>query len=78
MGDDGDSMYPHVKIPTYKSLINIFKAYNFIFEKGNGSGYYPLFGFLGGLASTLDPYHSHFITVKMRKLKNSSKNGRKN
>ena len=27
MSNEGDSMYPHVKIATYRSLINIFKAF---------------------------------------------------
>lgn len=62
-----DTAFPHIKILTYKSLIDVFKAYNFNFEEGKGSGYYPLFGWLGRIASGIDPYHSHFITVKMRK-----------
>ncbi|MDO8659004.1 MAG: class I SAM-dependent methyltransferase [Candidatus Parcubacteria bacterium] len=66
---DNSSIYPHIKIATYISLINIFKAYNFIFNKGKASGYYPLFGFLSTFASSIDPYHSHFITIKMVKPK---------
>lgn len=69
MSHDGDSLYPHVKIATYRSLINIFKAFNFTFVKGKGSGYYPFFGILGTLAGSIDPYHCHFITVKMQKPK---------
>lgn len=67
---DNSSIYPHIKIATYISLINIFKAYNFVFDKGKASGYYPLFGFLSTLVSRIDPYHSHFITIKMVKPKN--------
>lgn len=62
-----DSAFPHIKIVTYKSLAAIYKEFGFAFEAGRGSGYYPLFGFLSSLASKIDPYHSHFITVKMRK-----------
>lgn len=62
-----DTAFPHIKILTYRSLIQVFRAYNFSFEKGKGSGYYPLFGSFGKLVSIMDPYHSHFITVKMRK-----------
>lgn len=61
-----DSSYPHIKIFTYKSLIRVFKEYDFKFEKGKGSGYYPLFGILSKVASKIDPYHSHFITIKLR------------
>lgn len=71
LSNDGDSMYPHIKIATYRSLINIFKTFNFTFIQGKGSGYYPLFGALGTLASSIDPYHCHFITVKMQKPKKS-------
>ncbi|MEK7543287.1 MAG: class I SAM-dependent methyltransferase [Patescibacteria group bacterium] len=66
-GNSHSVIYPHVKIPTYTSLINIFKAYNFIFEEGKASGYYPFFGILGKMMSSIDPYHSHFITIKMVK-----------
>ncbi|MBI2028469.1 MAG: class I SAM-dependent methyltransferase [Candidatus Levybacteria bacterium] len=62
-----DTAYPHIKILTYISLIGIFNAYNFHFERGLGSGYYPLFSYLGKLASKIDPRHSHLIAVKMRK-----------
>jgi SAM-dependent methyltransferase len=64
-----DSAFPHIKIVTFKSLITYFKEFGFKFEKGLGSGYYPLFGFLSYWAARIDPYHSHFITVKMRKPK---------
>lgn len=62
-----DTAFPHTKIPTFRSLIKIFEAYGFRFEKGYGAGYYPLFGSLGLLASRIDPYHSHFISIKFRK-----------
>lgn len=62
-----DSTYPHMKIFTYKSLIAAFETYGFRFEKGIGSGYYPLSGSVGFFASRIDPYHSHFITIKIRK-----------
>jgi ubiquinone/menaquinone biosynthesis C-methylase UbiE len=64
-----DSAFPHIKIMTYKSLRVIFEEFGFTYETGKGSGYYPLFGFLSQWASRIDPYHSHFITVKMRKPK---------
>lgn len=62
-----DSTYPHVKILTLKSLIAVFEAYGFSFEQRLGCGYYPLISGMSRLASWLDPYHSHFICVKMRK-----------
>lgn len=67
-----DTAYPHIKIMTFKSLINSFCAYDFEFEKGKGSGYYPIFGYLSFFASWIDPFHSHFITIKMRKPKTLS------
>lgn len=68
ISSSNDSLvFPHIKIPTYISLVNIFKAYNFKFQMGKASGYYPLFGVFSSFASWIDPYHSHFITVKMVK-----------
>lgn len=63
-----DTAYPHIKIMTYISLINAFKEFGFKFIEGKGSGYYPLFSYSSFIASSIDPYHSHFITVKMTKL----------
>lgn len=62
-----DTAHPHLKILTFRSLINIFKAYGFQLEEGLGSGYYPLYGFMGKFASQINPSHAHFITVKFRK-----------
>lgn len=62
-----DATYPHIKILTYNSFIKAFLEYGFKFVAGKASGYYPLFGAVGYLASKIDPYHSHFITVKMKK-----------
>lgn len=62
-----DTAFPHIKILTFKSLIKIFGEYGFKFESGLGSGYYPLFGILSLIFCRLDPFHSHFITVKVRK-----------
>lgn len=64
-----DSAFPHLKILTYFSLRKIFEEYGFKFEKGLGSGYYPLSGIVSRVATKIDPRHSHFITVKMRKPK---------
>ncbi|MDP3982949.1 MAG: class I SAM-dependent methyltransferase [bacterium] len=66
-GGTDDSLFPHVKILTYRSLVEAFEINNLTFESGTGSGYYPLFGSLARLASKIDPYHSHFITAKFRK-----------
>lgn len=62
-----DSSHPHIKIFTYRSLIKAFLAYGFKFKEGTGSGYYPLFGLLSKIASSFDPYHSHFIAIKLEK-----------
>jgi len=62
-----DTTYPHLKIPTYFSLIKIFEEYGFKFEKGLASGYYPFFGITGRFFSKIDPRHSHFIAVKLHK-----------
>jgi len=75
VGNSGvdDTAFPHMKILTYRSLISSFKAFNFTFIGGKGSGYYPFFGSLGALIAFIDPYHCHFITVKMQKPHRSKK-----
>ena len=55
-----DTAFPHVKIMTLRSLISIFEVYGFKAKKYLGSGYF---------LSSLDPFHSHFITIKIRKIK---------
>lgn len=67
-----DTTFPHLKILTFKSLRKVFEVYGFKFIAGKGSGYYPLFGIIGLIASIIDPYHSHFITIKMMKRSNIS------
>lgn len=62
-----DTAFPHIKIPTYRSLRRMFEEYDFTFMDGTGSGYYPFFSFIGKIGSNIDPYHSHFIAVKMQK-----------
>lgn len=62
-----DTQFPHVKIFTLRSLINVFRAYNLNILNKHGSGYYPFFGLPGKLFSKIDPYHSHFITAKFVK-----------
>lgn len=62
-----DTAFPHMKIVTYLSLIRIFRAYGFKFKKGLGSGYYPLPEMMAKAMNNIDPYHSHFITIKMVK-----------
>lgn len=54
-----DTAFPHVKIMTLRSLIEIFGAYGFKSQKYLGSGYF---------LSSLDPFHAHFITVKFNKI----------
>lgn len=62
-----DSDFPHVKITTFRSLRQIFEAYNFQYLSGRGSGYYPLPGIAAKYVSRIDPFHSHFITIKVKK-----------
>jgi 2-polyprenyl-3-methyl-5-hydroxy-6-metoxy-1,4-benzoquinol methylase len=62
-----DSDFPHVKIVTYRSFRQVFEAYGLEYQRGYGSGYYPLPPFLANIVSRFDPYHSHFITIKIRK-----------
>lgn len=62
-----DSAFPHTKIMTYRSIVMAYEAYGFSFEAGRASGYYPFFSPLSSFLSRVDPYHSHFICIKVRK-----------
>lgn len=64
-----DTAFPHVKVLTFRSLRKVFEVYGFQFEKGKASGYYPLFGVISLIASSIDPFHSHFIVAKFKKPK---------
>ena len=55
--------WTHVIIFTYYSLQQLFKKYNFSIAAAKGSGYYPL----PTSFARIDPSHSHFITIKVRK-----------
>jgi len=55
----------HFIIFTMFGLKEIFRKYGFTVIDAKGAGYYPLPNFF----ATLDPRHSHFITVKVSKPK---------
>lgn len=59
-----DKSWCHDKVWAYRGLIEFFESYNFKIEGIRGAGYYPLPSFLGNL----DKRHSHFITIKARKI----------
>lgn len=63
-----DTAFPHLKIFTLKSIIKIFEAYSFVLKSKLASGYYPSFGLLSRVLAKVDPFHSHFICIKMQKL----------
>lgn len=55
--------WTHLLIFTFYSLQELFKQYGFTIEKAVGAGYHPL----PVKVANLDPWHSHFITIKVRK-----------
>ena len=58
---------PPVKIFTYHVLKELFKIQGFLIEKLTGGGYYPAPKFLMRIMSKIDPKHSPYITIKIRK-----------
>lgn len=54
---------PHMRIFSFKGLIELLTVSGFKVENIAGSGYFP-FNFL----SNLDPQHARFITVKVKKV----------
>ena len=60
--------YPrHVYIFTYQALKEIFSLHGFTVERLIGGGYYPCPGFLMKIMSKIDPRHSQFLIIKVRK-----------
>ncbi len=59
---------PHVHIFTIQGLQDIFNCYGFVVEQVRGIGYFPLPLSLAKLFERLNPSHSLFIAVRVRKL----------
>jgi ubiquinone/menaquinone biosynthesis C-methylase UbiE len=58
----------HNKIFAYGGLKEIFELYQFKVESLLGSGYYPMpTRSLMKIAGRIDPRHTHFITIKVKK-----------
>ena len=58
------SSWTHKTLFSYRGLKEFFTAHGFIVESIRGAGYFPL----PAKFAKFDPRHSHFITVKIRKL----------
>lgn len=64
-GQESDKLsWQHHRIFSYKGLKEVFENKGFVVEKILGAGYHPLPAFFGNL----DKRHSHFITIKARKI----------
>lgn len=58
-----EDTWQHQKVFTTKGLKHLSELFGFKVESILGAGYYPF----GNILSSLDPYHSAFITFKLRK-----------
>ena len=62
----GEGEYPyHRRVPTYRGLKELFQYHGFQVEKIVGASYYP---FPARVLSRLDPRHSVYLTMKVRKV----------
>lgn len=59
----------HLRVFSYFALKGIFKKYGFKIEKHRGIGYYPFPVIISRFFSKIDPWHSVYQTIKVRKLK---------
>lgn len=57
----------HVKVMTARALIGLLRDFNFNIVDVRSFGYYPLPPSMAKLISKLDPYHGHYIIIKVRK-----------
>lgn len=62
-GENLTEGWTHNIIFTFYSLQEMFKKYGFEIVEARGAGYYPL----PGIIAKLDPKHSHFISIKVKK-----------
>jgi SAM-dependent methyltransferase len=61
-GATNPSSWQHMRVFAYRGLREVFQQHGFVVERCQGSGYYPLPGWLG----KLDPRHAAFLTMKLR------------
>jgi SAM-dependent methyltransferase len=57
----------HQRLFTARALLDMAKLYGFLVERMTGSGCFPLPMMLAGVFSRMDPAHSAFLTVKLRR-----------
>lgn len=62
--EDARKSMQHMRILSYRGLIEYVECFGFKVERMMGSGYYPLPWWVG----RADPRHSHYIVVKARKV----------
>ena len=65
----GCNQYNHHRVFSFQALKGIFRQYNFKIEKHKGAGYYPFPKGVNKLFSFIDPWHSVYQTIKVRKIK---------
>lgn len=59
----------HIKLFTLRGLKELFQIHGFQIEAAFGAGYYPLPALIAIMLAKLDPTHSAFIGIKVRKTK---------
>lgn len=57
----------HQRLFTVRGLLGMAELHGFLVERIAGSGYFPLPMKLAGVLSRMDPAHSAFLTVKLRR-----------
>jgi hypothetical protein len=57
----------HQRLFSLYALGDLASKFGFEVEARFGGGYLPLFGGLSRVACRIDPWHAHFIGVKLRK-----------
>jgi len=63
----GECLAEHVRVLAYEGLKDIFLSQGFAIDRIVGSAHLPFKGPISRLLARLDPKHSHFLTVKIRK-----------
>jgi ubiquinone/menaquinone biosynthesis C-methylase UbiE len=59
--------FPHVHIFTIQGLRDIFEVYGFYVEKVRGIGYFPFPNQVSKFFEAIDPTHTYFLAIKVKK-----------
>lgn len=65
--ENQSTMYRHIVVAAYRSLLRLFEGQGFTIERKIAVGYYPLPPLLERVMTRLDPWHASHVVLKARR-----------